>query len=102
MNDKSLDCAKLACGSSIELTNAIMEGQVQNGMALIRPPGHHAMKDEGNGFCLLNNVAIAAKYAMKEKGAKKVLIVDLDVHHGQSSQYCFYDDPNVVYFSIHR
>ena len=102
MNDKSLECAELAAGSSIELTKAILNGSVQNGLALIRPPGHHAMTSEGNGFCLLNNVAIAAKYAQQQKHGIKILIVDLDVHHGQSTQYCFYDDPNVLYFSIHR
>ena len=64
--------------------------------------GHHALNSVGNGFCLLNNVAIAAKWAKKEGKAQKILIVDLDVHHGQSTQYNFYDDPNVLYFSIHR
>ena len=104
MNDKSLECAEMAAGSSIELTKRIIEGDVQNGMALVRPPGHHAMQSEGNGFCLLNNVALAARYALKNHGdiVKKVLIVDYDVHHGQASQYFFYDDPNVMYFSIHR
>ena len=67
MNDKSLDCAKMAAGSSIELTKAILDGTVQNGLALIRPPGHHAMESEGNGFCLLNNVAISAKFAQKHE-----------------------------------
>jgi len=104
MNDKSFECAEMAAGSAIQLTKSILEGDVQNGMALIRPPGHHAMQSEGNGFCLFNNVAIAAKYALKEYSdkVKKVLIVDWDVHHGQASQYCFYDNPNVMYFSIHR
>ena len=81
---------------------AILNAQVQNGLALLRPPGHHALNHAGNGFCLLNNVAIAAKYAIKSQKAQKVLIVDLDVHHGQSTQYNFYDDPNVLYFSVHR
>ncbi len=104
MNDSSLDCAELAAGSAIEMTSAILENKIQNGLALLRPPGHHAMTEEGNGFCLLNNVAIAAKYARQAHPAKaeKVLIVDLDVHHGQGIQYQFYDDPNVMYFSIHR
>ena len=102
MNEKSYECAELAAGSAIELTKAILDGEIQNGLALLRPPGHHALNSAGNGFCLLNNVAIAAKYAKKEGKAQKILIVDLDVHHGQSTQYNFYDDPNVLYFSIHR
>ena len=71
-------------------------------LALFFILGHHALNSVGNGFCLLNNVAIAAKWAKKEGKAQKILIVDLDVHHGQSTQYNFYDDPNVLYFSIHR
>ena len=87
---------------SIELTMAILNGQIQNGLALLRPPGHHALNSAANGFCLMNNVAIVAKYAKKVQKAKKILIVDLDVHHGQGIQYNFYDDPDVLYFSIHR
>ncbi|XP_022236180.1 histone deacetylase 10-like, partial [Limulus polyphemus] len=70
-------------------------------MAIIRPPGHHAMEHKACGFCYFNNVAIAAKYALKHYGLNRILIVDWDVHHGQATQYAFYDDPRVLYFSIH-
>lgn len=66
-------------------------GEVQNGMALVRPPGHHAMKEEFNGYCFLNNVAIAAQSVISEGLARRVLIVDVDVHHGQGIQQAFYD-----------
>ncbi len=102
MNSQSWECALMAAGSAIELTNALIDGKIQNGMALIRPPGHHALKTEGCGFCLCNNAAIAARQAQKSSSIERILIVDFDVHHGQATQFEFYDDPNVVYFSIHR
>lgn len=71
-------------------------------MAIIRPPGHHAMKSEYNGFCLFNNVAIGAQWALDHGRAERILIVDWDVHHGQGTQRMFYTDPRVLYFSIHR
>ena len=124
VNKDSLQAARMAAGSAIQLTKDIISGNIQNGLCLIRPPGHHAMKTEPNGFCLFNNVGIAAKYALLNESFKncdtnnsepqinedvdmrikvrKILIVDFDVHHGQGTQYGFYDDPNVMYFSIHR
>lgn len=98
----TFDLSLLACGSTIELVDSIIEGESQNGMAIIRPPGHHAMETEFNGYCFFNNVAVAAKHAIDIKGVKRVLIVDWDVHHGQGTQQAFYDDPRVLYFSIHR
>lgn len=92
----------LACGSSIELVDKIIDGQIQNGMAVIRPPGHHAMSSEFNGYCFFNNVAVAAQHALDNRDISRILIVDWDVHHGQGTQRVFYDDPRVVYFSIHR
>ncbi|CAG4954053.1 unnamed protein product [Colias eurytheme] len=92
----------LAAGSTIELVDNILRGEVQNGAAFIRPPGHHAMRAEPCGYCFYNNVAIAAKYAMKKYDLNRILIVDWDVHHGQATQQMFYDDPRVVYFSVHR
>ncbi|VVC27104.1 Hypothetical protein CINCED_3A008507 [Cinara cedri] len=92
----------LATGSSIELVKAICENKIQNGMAFIRPPGHHAMKSEFCGYCFFNNVAIAAEYVLRHYSVSKILIVDWDVHHGQSTQQMFYDDSRVLYFSIHR
>ncbi|CAI6357408.1 unnamed protein product [Macrosiphum euphorbiae] len=92
----------LATGSSIELVKAICENKIQNGMAFIRPPGHHAMKSEFCGYCFFNNIAITAEYVLRHYSVSKILIVDWDVHHGQSTQQMFYDDPRVLYFSIHR
>lgn len=102
IHPKTFHLSLLACGSTIELVDNILDGKVQNGMAIIRPPGHHAMKAEYNGYCFFNNVAVAAKHALDNKGIKKILIVDFDVHHGQGTQFSFYDDPRVIYFSIHR
>ncbi|CAL8260965.1 unnamed protein product [Merluccius merluccius] len=95
-------CAKLAIGATLQLVDRVMTGKVRNGMALVRPPGHHSQTSQANGFCVFNNVAIAAQYAKKHHGAKRVLIVDWDIHHGQGIQYCFEDDPSVLYFSWHR
>ncbi|XP_076657244.1 histone deacetylase 6 isoform X2 [Halictus rubicundus] len=92
----------LAAGSTINLVESICKGEVQNGMAIIRPPGHHAMKSEYCGYCFFNNVAVAAEKALSNNWASKILIVDWDVHHGQATQQMFYNDPRVVYFSIHR
>ncbi|XP_066586610.1 histone deacetylase 6 isoform X2 [Prorops nasuta] len=92
----------LAVGSTIELVENICKREVQNGMAIIRPPGHHAMKSEYCGYCFFNNVAIAAEKALRANLANRILIVDWDVHHGQATQQMFYDDSRVVYFSIHR
>lgn len=92
----------LSCGSTVELIESIVTGKCHNGMAIIRPPGHHAMKAEYNGYCFFNNVAIAAQYALNNLSVNRILIVDWDVHHGQGTQRMFYDDPRVVYISIHR
>ncbi|XP_054631717.1 polyamine deacetylase HDAC10 isoform X2 [Dunckerocampus dactyliophorus] len=95
-------CAKLAVGAALQLVDGVMTGKVRNGMALIRPPGHHSMRSAANGFCVFNNVAIAAKYAQQKYRVQRVLIVDWDIHHGQGVQYAFEDDPSVLYFSWHR
>lgn len=92
----------LAAGSGLNLIDEILSGSVQNGMAIVRPPGHHAMKAEFNGFCLINNVAVAARHALDKHNINRILIVDWDVHHGQATQRIFYDNPNVLYISIHR
>ncbi|XP_055626253.1 histone deacetylase 6 isoform X1 [Toxorhynchites rutilus septentrionalis] len=102
IHPSSYECSLLSAGSTIELVDAIVAGRVQNGMAIVRPPGHHAMKAEYNGYCFFNNVAIAAQHALDKLGLKRILIVDWDVHHGQGTQRMFYDDPRVLYFSIHR
>ncbi|NXJ47352.1 HDA10 deacetylase, partial [Spizaetus tyrannus] len=95
-------CARLAVGATLELVDAVMSGKVRNGMALVRPPGHHSQRNAANGFCLFNNVAIAAEYAKLKYGLRRILIVDWDVHHGQGTQYIFEEDPSVLYFSWHR
>lgn len=95
-------CAKLAIGATLQLVDSVMTGKVRNGMALVRPPGHHSQHSVANGFCVFNNVAIAAHYAKKKYNVKRVLIVDWDVHHGQGVQFSFEDDPSVLYFSWHR
>jgi len=90
------ELALLSCGSTIDLVRAVAEGKVQNGMAIVRPPGHHAMKEEFCGYCLFNNVAIAAKQVLESGLSKRVLIIDYDVHHGQATQQMFYNDPRLV------
>ncbi|XP_071589896.1 polyamine deacetylase HDAC10 [Heliangelus exortis] len=95
-------CARLAVGATLELLDAVMSGKVCNGMALVRPPGHHSQRNAANGFCLFNNVAIAAEYAKVKYHLQRILIVDWDVHHGQGTQYIFAEDPSVLYFSWHR
>jgi acetoin utilization deacetylase AcuC-like enzyme len=79
-----------------------MKGEVENAFALVRPPGHHAMPDRAMGFCIFNNVAIAAKFALSRFNLKRVLIADFDVHHGNGTQDAFYADPTVLYFSTHQ
>lgn len=96
-------CARLSAGGAIEACRAVMNGHVKNAVAVIRPPGHHAEHDEAKGFCLFNNVPIAARACQKEFGdaCRKILIVDWDVHHGNGVQQAFYDDPNILYISLH-
>uniref|UniRef100_A0A3B4ZG37 Histone deacetylase 6 n=1 Tax=Stegastes partitus TaxID=144197 RepID=A0A3B4ZG37_9TELE len=90
----------LAAGSVLQLVDRVLTSELRNGFAVI-PPGHHAQMNEANGFCVFNNVAIAARYAQRNHSVSRVLIVDWDVHHGQGIQYLFQEDP-VVYFSVHR
>ncbi|CAH0405173.1 unnamed protein product [Chilo suppressalis] len=96
------EIALLAAGSTIDLVDRVVSGEFQNGVAFVRPPGHHAMKAEPCGYCFYNNVALAAKHAIHKHALNRILIVDWDVHHGQATQQMFYEDPRVVYFSIHR
>uniref|UniRef100_A0A673GYI4 Protein deacetylase HDAC6 n=1 Tax=Sinocyclocheilus rhinocerous TaxID=307959 RepID=A0A673GYI4_9TELE len=94
--------ACLAVGSVLQLVDKVMTSQLRNGFSINRPPGHHAHADKMNGCCMFNHLAIAARYAQKQHGVKRVLIVDWDVHHGQGIQYIFEEDPSVLYFSVHR
>ncbi len=98
----SYEAALLAAGGLLELIKEVMKGNLRNGFALVRPPGHHAERNKAMGFCLFNNVAVGAKYAIKEFSLERVLIVDWDVHHGNGTQNAFYEDPQVLYFSTHR
>lgn len=99
---QSYETALLAAGGLVALVDAIMEGAVQNGFALVRPPGHHAEYDRAMGFCLFNNVAIAARVLKARYGLDRVLIMDWDLHHGNGTQHSFYDDPSVLYVSTHQ
>jgi len=94
--------ARLAVGGVIEGVNAVFTGEVHHALCLVRPPGHHAMSDQGMGFCTFGNVAIAARYAQQAHGAKRVAILDWDVHHGNGTQDAFYEDPSVLFVSIHQ
>lgn len=98
----SYDAALMAAGGLVEATRAVLDGEVENAFALVRPPGHHALRGRGMGFCLFNNVAVAARYALAERGLERVMIVDFDVHHGNGTQDEFETDPAVVYLSTHQ
>ena len=98
----SLPAAYLAAGGVLAAADAIMAGTVEHAFCAIRPPGHHAESDRAMGFCLFNNVAIAARYLQRRHGVARVLIVDWDVHHGNGTQHTFDDDPSVLFFSTHQ
>jgi acetoin utilization deacetylase AcuC-like enzyme len=98
---KSWDAARAAAGTAAELATRVLAGELTTGLAVVRPPGHHATPDQAMGFCLLNNVAVAAG-AARAAGAAKVAIVDWDVHHGNGTQDIFWDDPSVLYMSVHQ
>lgn len=99
---KSYEAAIRAAGAPLTAIDAVLKGEIDNAYCLVRPPGHHALKDGAMGFCLFNNVAIAARYAIEKHGLERVMIVDYDVHHGNGTQDAFYDDPRVLYFSTHQ
>jgi len=98
----SYEIALLAAGGAIEAVDAVIKGKVENAYALIRPPGHHATKDVGMGFCLFANAAIAVRHAQKVLGVGRVATVDWDVHHGNGTQAIFYNDPSVLTISLHQ
>lgn len=99
---ESYDISRLAVGGCIAGVESVLGGEVQNVYALIRPPGHHASRAKGMGFCLFNNVAITAEYLKRERGLNRILILDWDVHHGNGTQSIFYDDPSVMFVSLHQ
>lgn len=98
----SLVAARRAAGGALNAVDAIFTGKVSNAFCVVRPPGHHATPGRGMGFCIFNNVAIAARYAQKKHGAERVLIADWDVHHGNGTQDIFYSDRTVFFFSTHQ
>ncbi|MGH7235523.1 MAG: histone deacetylase family protein [Nitrospiraceae bacterium] len=102
MSAGSLPAAYLAAGGALAAADAIMAGKADNVFCAVRPPGHHAERAGAMGFCLFNNVAIAARYAQRRYGVGRVLIVDWDVHHGNGTQQAFYDDDSVLFFSTHQ
>lgn len=98
----SSGAARMAVGCVIELASRVASGELKNGFAVVRPPGHHAEESAAMGFCFFNSVAITAKYLRDQLNINKILIVDLDVHHGNGTQQAFYADPSVLYISLHR
>ncbi len=102
ISPQSYAAARMAAGAPLVAIDAVMKGDVNNAYCLVRPPGHHALPDEAMGFCLFNNVAVAARYALDHYGLERVMIIDYDVHHGNGIQDIFYDDPRVLYFSVHQ
>ncbi|MFN8378621.1 MAG: histone deacetylase [Anaerolineae bacterium] len=101
-NPASFEVALLAAGGMVAAVDAILGGTADNALAVVRPPGHHALADRGMGFCLFNNAAIAARYAQQAYGIERVAIVDYDVHHGNGTNDIFYDDPTVLFISLHQ
>lgn len=98
----SFDVACLAAGGTIDLARSVMEGKVARGLAAVRPPGHHAESNRAMGFCLFNNIAVAARSIQAEFGSPNIMILDWDVHHGNGTQHIFEDDPSVLYASTHQ
>ncbi|MCX8022286.1 MAG: histone deacetylase [Syntrophorhabdaceae bacterium] len=99
---KSYEAACMAVGGVLELVDRIMEEKTHVGFALVRPPGHHAEHNRAMGFCIFNNVAVAARYLQKKYGLNRMLVVDFDLHHGNGTQHSFYRDPEILYFSTHQ
>jgi acetoin utilization deacetylase AcuC-like enzyme len=98
----SYEIACLAAGGAIVAVDAVMAGTVRNAYALVRPPGHHAERDRGRGFCIFGNAAVAIRHAQVVHGLERIAVVDWDVHHGNGTQWIFYDDPRVLTLSLHQ
>jgi acetoin utilization deacetylase AcuC-like enzyme len=102
LSGRSSDAARMAAGAVCDAVVRVVNGEDKNAFCLVRPPGHHALPEQAMGFCLFNNVAVAARVATNELGVRRVLIVDFDVHHGNGTQEIFWDHADVGYFSMHR
>jgi len=102
IGSESSRVARLAAGSLVALCRRTARGELSGGFAAIRPPGHHAERDVAMGFCLFNNVAVAARYLREHEGVERVLVVDWDVHHGNGTQHILEEDGSVFYFSLHQ
>jgi acetoin utilization deacetylase AcuC-like enzyme len=99
---RSFDAALMAAGGVVRAVEAVLSGEIRNAFALVRPPGHHATPTRSMGFCLFNNVAVAARAALAQNGVERVLIVDFDVHHGNGTEDIFAGDADVLYISTHQ
>jgi acetoin utilization deacetylase AcuC-like enzyme len=102
VSSRSFEAALMAAGGVVRAVEGVMNGEITNAFALVRPPGHHATAGRAMGFCLFNNVAIAARAALAREGIERVFIADFDVHHGNGTADIFARDPNVLYFSTHQ
>lgn len=102
VSPRSYDVARHAAGTACRAVDQVIARQAGNALCLLRPPGHHALPSRAMGFCLFNNIAIAARHAQRQHSLERILIVDWDVHHGNGTQNIFYEDGQVVFYSIHR
>ncbi len=102
LSSHSVEAALLAAGAATLAVDAVYKNDFDKVFAAVRPPGHHAEYDRAMGFCIFNNIALAARYALQQGYARKILIVDWDVHHGNGTQHAFYEDDSVFYFSMHQ
>jgi acetoin utilization deacetylase AcuC-like enzyme len=102
VSSRSFEAALAAAGGVVHLVEMVLSGKITNGFAMVRPPGHHATPTRGMGFCLFNNIAVAARAALANGAAERIFIADFDVHHGNGTQDTFADDPAVFYFSTHQ
>jgi acetoin utilization deacetylase AcuC-like enzyme len=100
MNSHSWDAALRAAGAAVAATDAVIDRRLQNAFCAVRPPGHHAMHSKAMGFCLFNNIAVAAKHALERRGLKRVAVVDFDVHHGNGTEDIFNNDPRCLMLGI--
>jgi acetoin utilization deacetylase AcuC-like enzyme len=102
VTDASFGVALEAVGCTVAVTREVLDGKAHRGLAAVRPPGHHASSTRSMGFCLFSNAALAARWAQREAGLDRVLVVDFDVHHGNGTQEIFYEDPSVAFMSVHQ